>query len=59
MHKVYMSELVLFEVEVKEKLINEMKERKTGFKEVINSVLKEYFEIKEVVKGGKIYARQN
>lgn len=52
MHKVYTSELVLFEVEVKDKLNKEMKEKKLGFKEVLNNILKEYFEIKEVVKGG-------
>ena len=52
MHRVYMSEKVFFEVEVRNKLIKEMEERKVSLKEVLNSVLKEYFEIKEVVKGG-------
>ena len=45
-----MSELVLFEVEVKDKLNKEMKERKTSLKEVINSIIKEYFEIKEILR---------
>ena len=50
MYKVYLKDDVFFEVEVKEKLINEMSRRKTGFKEVLNSVLKEYFEIKEILR---------
>ena len=53
MHKVYMSDVVFFEVEVREKLIEEMREREiSSFKEVLNSVLKEYFEIKGIIKGG-------
>ena len=50
MHKVYMSELVLIEVEVKDKLNKEIKERKISFKEVLNNILKEYFEIKELLE---------
>ena len=50
MHKVYMSEVVLFEVEVRNKLIKEMEERKVSLKELLNSVLREYFEIKKGVK---------
>ena len=50
MHKVYMSELVLIEVEIKDKLNKEMKEKKLGFKEVLNNILKEYFEIKELLE---------
>ena len=52
MFKVYIKDIVFIEVEVKEKLLNEMSKRKISFKEVLNNVLKEYFEIKEVVKGG-------
>ena len=50
MHRVYMSEMVLFEVEVRDKLIREMKERGVGFKELLNGVLREYFEIKELLE---------
>ena len=50
MHKVYMSEVVLFEVEVRNKLIKEMGERKISFKEALNGILREYFEIKEVIR---------
>ena len=49
MHKVYMSEMVLFKVEIRDKLIREMKERGVGLKELLNGVLREYFEIKEVI----------
>ena len=48
--KIYMTEVIMFEVEVRERLLKEMKERKIGFKEVINSVIKEYFEIKEIIR---------
>ena len=50
MHKAYVSEMVLFEVEVRDKLIREMKERGVGFKELLNGVLREYFEIKELLE---------
>ena len=50
MHKAYMSEVVLFEVEVRNKLVKEMEERKVSLKELLNSVLREYFEIKKGVK---------
>lgn len=50
MHKVYIKDTVFIEAKVKEKLISEMSKRKTGFKEVLNSVLKEYFEIKEILR---------
>ena len=50
MHKVYMSELILIEVEVKNKLNKEIKEGKISFKEVLNNILKEYFEIKELLE---------
>ena len=50
MHKAYVSEVVLFEVEVRNKLLKEMEERRIGFKEALNSVLREYFEIKEGLK---------
>ena len=52
MNKTYMSEVIFLEVEVRDRLVKEMEERKISFKEVINSVLREYFEIKEIVKGG-------
>ena len=50
MHKAYVSEVVLFEVEVRNKLLKEMEERRIGFKEALNSVLREYFGIKEGLK---------
>jgi len=50
MHKVYMSEVVLFDVEVRDKLRKEMEERKISLKEVLNNVLREYFEIKEILR---------
>ena len=50
MSKVYMSEVILLEVEVRDRLVKEMEERKISLKEVINSILKEYFEIKEILR---------
>ena len=58
MHRVYMSEMVLFEVEVRDKLIREMKERGVGFKELLNGVLREYFEIKELLESVPAAARK-
>ena len=50
MSKAYMSEVILLEVEVRDRLVKEMEERKIGFKEAINSILKEYFEVKEILR---------
>ena len=50
MNKVYMSKVILLEVEVRDRLVKEMEERKISFKEVINSMLREYFEIKEILR---------
>ena len=50
MNKVYMSEVILLEVEVRDKLIKEVRERKIGYKELLNNVIKEYFEIKELLE---------
>ena len=48
-----MSEVVLLEVGVKEKLVREMKERKASFREVINNIIREYFEIRAMLEGRK------
>ena len=50
MNKVYMSEVILLEVEVRDKLIKEVRERKIGYKELLNNVIKEYFVIKELLE---------
>ena len=50
MHKVYMSEVILLEVEVRDRLVKEMEKRKIGFKEAINNILKEYFRIDELLE---------
>ena len=53
MHKVYLAEVVFLEVEIRDRLVKEMKERKTSFKNVLNSIVREYFEIRAMLEGRK------
>ena len=52
-HKAYLAEVVFLEVEIRERVIKEMKERKTSFKNTVNSIIREYFEIRAILEGRK------